>query len=261
MTEAGLNTQARPYGARRRDILQDTTSAADRSATVTIASISDQDWYVSRTYGVYHIPACAKGEPCALLLVTSRGDAIDLGDNRRFPFTISAREVAEDLIQDLRDHGIFVCAGARPSSEELAAATARRDGFYHRLIGEGDTMWARGHSFREISDMHRRAAIALGVEREWAYVPLRLAECPACGEKVKPNVAICKHCHAILDVEKAARHGLGKSAEGAGPFPRSASASGEEATRSRTAEKSVATTKTAAADKAGEGDSARAEKS
>src|SRR5271155_3149421 len=193
----------------RGRILVDTRSTGDTAATVTIASISDQDWYVSRTHGVYHIPACAKGEPCALLLITSRGDAIDLGDNRRFPFTISAREIAVDLLQDLQDHGVFVCAGPRPTAEELAAATERRDAFYHRLIAEGDTMWARGHSFREISDLHRRAAIALGVEREWAYVPVRMADCPACGEKVKPGVAVCRHCRAILDQEKAAKHGLG----------------------------------------------------
>src|ERR1700690_773484 len=193
----------------RGRILVDTRSTGDTAATVTIASISDQDWYVSRTHGVYHIPACAKGEAYALLLLTSRGDVIDLGDNRRFPFTITAREIADDLLQDLHDHGIFVCAGARPSAEELAAAAARRDAYYHRLIGEGDTMWARGHSYREISDLHRRAAIALGVEREWAYVPLKMSECPAVGEKVKSGVAVCKHCHAILNAEKAAQHGLG----------------------------------------------------
>jgi len=192
-----------------RNILEDTRGRGDSAATVTIASISDQDWYVSRTHGVYHIPSCPKGQAYSVLLVTPRGDALDLGDNRRFPFTISAREIAEDLLQDLRDHGIFVCAGARPSEEELAAATGRRDGFYHRLVTDGDTMWARGHSFREISDLHRRAALALGVEREWAYVPMRTADCPACGEKVKLGVAVCRHCHAILDAEKAAKHGLG----------------------------------------------------
>ena len=206
----------------RRDILADPVPR-DTAATVSIASISDQDWYVSRTHGVYHIPACARpaaagsrqGEPAgpiqpyALLLITSRGDALDLGDNRRFPFTISAREIAEDLLQDLHDHGVFVCAGARPTADELATATERRDAYYHRLIADGDTLWARGHSFREISDMHRRAAIALGVEREWAYVPTRTSECPACGEKIKLGVAVCRHCHAILDAEKAAKHGLG----------------------------------------------------
>jgi hypothetical protein len=146
---------------------------------------------------------------------TSRGDALHFGDKRLFQFTISARDIAEDLLQDLREHGIFVCANERPSAEELASATARRDAYYHQLVSEGDTMWARGHSFREISDLHRRAAIALGVEREWAYVPTRFADCPACGEKVKPSVAVCKHCGAILDAEKAATHGLGASSSSA----------------------------------------------
>ncbi len=198
---------------RVRDILVDTAVKGDAALTVSIASISEQDWYISRTHGVYHIPACAKGEPFALLMITARGDALDLGDNRRFPFTITARQIAEDLLQDLQDHGIFICEGARPSAAELAEATGRRDTFYQRLIGEGDTMWARGHSFREISDLHRRAAISLGVEREWAYVPMKMSECPACGEKVKVGVAVCKHCSAILDEEKAAKHGLGAGAE------------------------------------------------
>jgi hypothetical protein len=136
-----------------------------------------------------------------------------LGDNRRFPFLITAREIADDLLQDLQDHGMFVCSGPRPSDEELTAATERRDSYYHRLIGEGDTMWARGHSYREISDLHRRAAIAMGIEREWAYVPMRMSECPACGEKVKTGVAVCKHCHAILDADKAAKHGLGPAVQ------------------------------------------------
>lgn len=202
------NAQARQPVHGRRDLLIETQTKGDAAATVSIASVSDQDWYISRTHGVYHIPACAKGQPYALVMITSRGDAIDLGDNRRFPFTISARDIAEDLLQDLQEHGIFVCAGARPTTEELATATDRRSRYYQALIAEGDMMWARGHSYREISDLHRRAAISLGVEREWAYVPMRTMECPVCGEKVKAGVAVCRHCQAILDREKAARHGI-----------------------------------------------------
>lgn len=196
-----------------RNYVLESASQEDSATSVSIASISDQDWYISRTHGVYHIPACAKGQPYALLVVTSRSDVLDLGDNRRFPFAISAREVAGDLLQELQEHGVFVCDGEQPTAEELTQATARRDSFYQRLVSEGDVMWARGHSFREISDLHRRAAIALGVEREWAYVPMRMADCPACGEKVKTGVAVCKHCGAILDAEKAAKHGLGAPAQ------------------------------------------------
>ncbi|MFZ0739807.1 MAG: zinc ribbon domain-containing protein [Candidatus Acidiferrales bacterium] len=195
-----------------RDSPTSLTTAPRDPATVTIVNIGDQDFYISRTYGIFHIPACAKGEPFALLLVTSRGDALDLGDNRRFPFTITAREIADDLIQDLDGHGIFVCAGARPTDEELSTAAAKRAEWYQQLVAEADTMWARGHSYREISDMHRRAALSLGTERDWAFVPQKLIDCPACGEHVKPSVAVCKHCGAVLDAEKAAKHGLGNRA-------------------------------------------------
>src|SRR5581483_7802479 len=34
------------------------------------------------------------------------------------------------------------------------------------------------------------------------------AECPACAEKIKPGVAVCRSCGAILDREKAAQFGL-----------------------------------------------------
>lgn len=201
-----MNTAISQQG--RQAAIPGSVAKEDSAATVSIASISDQDWYISRTYGIYHIPACSKGEAYALLLVTSRSDAIDLGDNRRFPFMISAREIADDLLQDLQDHGVFVCAGARPTTEELAAAKGRRDSFYQRLISEGDMMWARGHSYREISDMHRRAALAMGMEREWAYVAVEMQDCPVCGEKIKRGVAVCKHCRAILDEERAAKHGV-----------------------------------------------------
>jgi hypothetical protein len=176
--------------------------------SATIASISDQDWYISRTYGVFHIPACEKGKLHSLLMITPRGDALDLGDNRKFPFTITAREIANDLVQELAPHGVFVCAGARPTEQELAAAAASRDAWYQQLVFEGDQMWARSHNYREISDQHRRAVLALGLEREWAYVPQKLVDCPVCGDKIKPGVAMCKHCNAVLDEEKAARHGL-----------------------------------------------------
>lgn len=196
-----------------RDIHTQDPDIATRDKTATVASVSDQDWHISRTYGMFHIPARKQNEPCGLVVITPRGDAIDLGDNHRFPFTISARDIAEDIIQELGNHGVFVCAGELPSEEELSRARARRDSWYKQLVAEADEMWARGHSYREISDMHRRAALAMGLEREWAYVPQRQMDCPACGEKVKPGVALCKHCNAILDPERAAQFGLGKSHE------------------------------------------------
>jgi hypothetical protein len=87
--------------------------------------------------------------------------------------------------------------------EEVRAATAER------RVTDGDTMWARGLSFREISDSHRPRDDCAGHRTRRAYVPTRMADCPACGEKVMPGVAVCRHCRAILDQEKATKHGLG----------------------------------------------------
>jgi len=192
----------------RREVIVDTRATNDTTPAV-VATISDQDWYISRTHGMYHIPACRKGEPFALMKIETRGDIIDLGDNRRLPFTIAAKDIASDILQDLQEHGVFLCAGEEPTAAELRSAREKCEAFHQKLVTEADVMWARGHSFREISDLHRRASIALGLEREWAYVPTRMNDCPACGEKVKPGVAVCKHCAAILDEEKAAKHGLG----------------------------------------------------
>jgi len=173
-----------------------------------IASISDQEWVIPRTYGIFRIPACEKQQVFTVLEVEPHTDAIDLGDNRKLAFAIGGRDIAEDLVQELDRHGVFVCEGMAPSEEELQNARRKREEWFNELIQEGDVMWARGHTHREISDMHRRAAMAQQVEREWAYVPGRHVDCPVCGEKIKANVAVCRHCRAVLDAERAAKHGI-----------------------------------------------------
>lgn len=82
MQIARENARVAPTNNGRRDLLIETQTRGDAALTVSIASVSDQDWYISRTHGVYHIPACGKDQPHALLMITSRGDTIDLGDNR-----------------------------------------------------------------------------------------------------------------------------------------------------------------------------------
>ena len=94
----------------------ETGSGTDKSTTAAVASISDQDWYVSRTHGVYHIPACPKDQPYALVLLTSRGDVIDLGDNRRFPF----------LINGTRNRGRLAAGPARSRDLRMFRAEAIR---------------------------------------------------------------------------------------------------------------------------------------
>lgn len=178
------------------------------SERAVMCNVGDQEWTLVRTYGGYRIPAPAAGETSATLEVTDRVDIIDMGDNRRLEVPIHARKIAEDLASDLGDFGVFVANGDEPSDEEIANAKARLIEVAKRLVFEGDQEWARSHNYRLLSDLHRRAVKRLGLEREWAYEPAAMAECPVCGERIKPGVALCKSCGAILDREKARQFGI-----------------------------------------------------
>jgi len=71
-----------------------------------------------------------------------------------------------------------------------------------------------------ITDLERRAARELRLEKPWLYDPKPMADCPACGEKIKPEVAVCRTCGAILDREKAAKFGLAEREEKSGEVAR-----------------------------------------
>ena len=176
------------------------------SERAVIGNVGDQEWTLVRTYGVYRIPAA--GNDVATLEVNDRIDVIDMGDNRRLEVPIHARKIAEDLAADLADFGVFVAEGEEPNTQEIEKARRHMVDVAKKLVFEGDQEWARSHNYRLLSDLHRRAVRRLGLEREWAYEPEQMADCPICGERVKPGVAMCKSCGAILDREKARAFGI-----------------------------------------------------
>jgi hypothetical protein len=60
-----------------------------------------------------------------------------------------------------------------------------------------------------ITDLERGEARELKLDKPWLYDPKLQCGMPGCVEKIKPGVAVCWSCGAILDREKAARFGLG----------------------------------------------------
>ncbi len=104
---------------------------------------------------------------------------------------------------------MFVAAGDTPTTAELADARLRLETFHKRLVDAADLEWERTKNPMFITDLERRAARLLGVEKPWLYDAKPLADCPVCAEKIKHGVAVCKSCGAILDREKAAQYGLG----------------------------------------------------
>ena len=212
-------------------------------ATAVIVNLTAQSWTLHRSYGTFTVRGCAEAPtsqaplphgagalapaqntrpmprmhdaPYALTRVSARTAVMDLGDKRTLEVPITAAEVARDLCREINADGgddsyfgVFVAAGEKPSDDELAESRERLAAFYRRLVAAADREWERSHSYLFINDVERRAALYLGVEKEWFYQPRETVECPGCGEKIKPGFAVCKNCGAILDRAKAATLGL-----------------------------------------------------
>jgi hypothetical protein len=182
-----------------------------------LVNISTQKWPPRhRTYfGSLEVRSPEPGENYAVTPIRGARGVMDLGDKRIMEFPISAREIAEDIAREINSdsgegsfHGVFVAAGPEPTEAELADARHKLEEFHRRLVATADLEWERSHNPMFITDLERRAARELKLDKPWLYDPKPLAECPACAEKIKPGVAVCRSCGAILDRKKAAQFGL-----------------------------------------------------
>jgi len=182
-----------------------------------LVNISTQKWPPRhRTYfGSLDVRSPHDGEAYALTPVRSCKAMMDLGDKRTMEYRITAREIADDIAREINGdsgegsyHGVFVAAGEAPTESELAEARRRLEEFQRRLVAAADLEWERTKNPMFITDLERRAARQLGLEKPWLYDARPLADCPVCAEKIKHGVAVCRSCGAILDREKAAQYGL-----------------------------------------------------
>lgn len=193
------------------------TATATETETISLVNISTEKWPPrQRTYfGSLQVCSPEPGEAYAVTLIRGCTGVMDLGDKRTMDYRITAREIAEDIAREINSdsgegsfHGVFVAAGTAPTETELADARHRLEEFQRRLVAAADLEWERTKNPMFITDLERRAARQLGLEKPWLYDPKPLADCPVCAEKIKHGVAVCRSCGAILDREKAAQYGL-----------------------------------------------------
>src|SRR6266446_6741057 len=192
-------------------------ATAMENGTVTLVNISTEKWPPRhRTYfGSLEIRSPQPGEAYATTPIRGCTGVMDLGDKRTHEYRITSREIAEDLAREINGdsgegsyHGVFVAAGDAPTESELPEARRRLEEFQRRLVATADLEWERTKNPMFITDLERRAARQLGLEKPWLYDARPLADCPVCAEKIKHGVAVCRSCGAILDREKAAQYGL-----------------------------------------------------
>ena len=194
----------------------------EQSEVVSLVNISTQKWPPrQRTYfGALEIASPGPEDAYAITPIRGCRSVMDLGDKHTTEFPISAREVAEDIAREINNdsgegsfHGVFVAEGAEPTDEELSGARRKLEAFQRRLVDAADLEWERSHNPMFITDLERRAARELKLDKPWLDDPKPMEECPACGETIRPGVAVCRSCRAILDAEKAAKFGLGPMVE------------------------------------------------
>jgi hypothetical protein len=203
-------------GAKSNQFLtKDKEGRMANKTSAVIVNLTEQTWTLHRSYGAYRVRACASGEPYALTRVEPRTAYMDLGDKRTMQIPISAAELAADLCREINSDageesnlGVFVAKGEMPTNDELRKAREKLTAFYRRLVAGADREWERSHSYLFINDVERRAAQYLGLEKDWFYQARETVECPGCGERIKPGVAVCRSCGAILDRAKATSLGL-----------------------------------------------------
>lgn len=204
-TEAGTGMRGTSSSPRQEDI-------------ALICNITDQTWLLNRTHGTYTVSAREVGQDYSLTPISGRVAIIDHGDHHRTEIPLSPKQIAEDLTREINSDageasyfGVFVCEGSAPTDEELIEAHEKLEAFYRVLVASADRQWERTHNVVLISDLERRAAKALKLEKDWCCEAQQRVECPACGEKLKPGVAVCRICGAVLDRKKAAEFGLADS--------------------------------------------------
>lgn len=182
---------------------------------------------IMRTHGAYPIFHPHEGEPYKLSYVTHKVDYADVGDydpgpgkrEKRQQHHFDAKQIADDICHQINDNGssgpsffgVFVCKGSEPTEKELADAHARLTAYFERCVAEADAQWSEAPVHSLVSGVAKRAGRWLKLNPEnhgWMSNFQVMEECPACGTRIKPNVAICKACGAILDEEKAEKFGL-----------------------------------------------------
>lgn len=119
-------------------------------------------------------------------------DGIDIAN----AFLSRGRDCAPE--NNLELWGIGVSKTWPPSNEDLNAAHKRLDQKCDELIRDADR-YHEQRKYDDITEFHRWAARRRKLKKGWLNENPDLVACPACGEQVMPNIAVCPHCAATLD--------------------------------------------------------------
>ncbi len=188
-----------------------TMLAADRNKIV----VSDPKWLnpvseQQKTAAQFTEKACSAGTGYTLLKVYDTIQMVyDPVNERDKPEVIPVHLIIDDLIRMWTSGilsrgeygpGIMSIAGDEPTVEELAAINGRQSAYFTELVNLADGHFMKG-DVKNITELHRAAATWLNLpDKPWMknVDSVIQKDCPACGEKVRMNATVCKHCTTNL---------------------------------------------------------------
>jgi hypothetical protein len=171
-------------------------------------------WVVPKgSSGTFTIPACDPGEPYSkpMILPSVVMDSYFIESELK-THSVSGEFMAQDIIhptiggnwsfgQNLDDLGCFWTRNEVPTEKELAAARLKMENTGRKLLTMATTIETSG-KLDDISPLMRIFASYFGEDRSWNRIYKKLADCPGCGEPVKPNI-IKHHCGFVFDPDRA----------------------------------------------------------
>lgn len=188
------------------------------SRTLTIASVYPEKRIARRDYHpemaggryLFVLEAAPKGEyatltipDCWELIETDQGK---IGNMSRRPELVRCEDIVGCLLSEWAINiggtrtghrpGIMRIAGDAPTEAELVQLNAMQAAYFDGLIHEGNGLAAQ-HDWKNISSLHRLAAVSRGHEAAWVTnlgEGKEKKECFYCASKIEARAKFCKEC-------------------------------------------------------------------
>jgi hypothetical protein len=127
----------------------------------------------------------------------------------------SAREMAQCLLTEWTVHalgmtgegygkGVWICAGKKPSPDEINGNRERQAGWARFLVDYADSLWLTDKRQQVTrASLFREAATWVGEDRPWVHIAstATMKACPFCGQTTSAGAPVCRHCGRMHDPE------------------------------------------------------------
>lgn len=131
----------------------------------------------------------------------------------KYKIAVTEQEFADSIIRDYVGSQMASGPDARPAlfyvdgffdakknADKVTEAKRQQNNWFSLLVKQADVDYiqSKNNPF-VVSDLARRAARLINVERQWLDVDTRATQCPVCRMNIHPLAIKCGHCNAILN--------------------------------------------------------------